>query len=70
MEAWIYAALYAPKSKVNLPGGPEIFGSVRGKSITATGDGKIHYDNALGEADLGSDNAIPPAIVLKGWQYL
>lgn len=66
----IYAALYAPKSKVNLPGGPEIFGSVRGKSITATGNGKIHYDNALGEADLGSDNAIPPAILLKGWQYL
>lgn len=66
----IYAALYAPKSKVNLPGGPEIFGSVRGKSITATGNGKIHYDNALGAADLGEGNANPAVILLKQWQYL
>lgn len=65
----IYAALYAPKSKVNLLGGPEIFGSVRGKSIAATGDGKIHYDNALGAADLGEENAQAPQIVLKDWQY-
>lgn len=66
----IYAALYAPKAKVNLPGGPDIFGAVRGKSITASGDGKIHYDNALGAANLGTDNAPPPQLVLKNWQYL
>lgn len=66
----IYAALYAPKSKVNLQGGPEIFGSVRGKAISATGNGKIHYDNALGSADLGEDHALPAVVLLKQWQYL
>lgn len=48
------AVVYAPKSDVDVTGSGELFGSVRGRTVDVTGNGGMHYDEALGDADLGS----------------
>jgi len=45
---------YAPYTDVKLAGGGGIYGSVRGKTITKTGNNDFHYDDALGRVDVGS----------------
>jgi hypothetical protein len=41
-------AVYAPDSDVTIAGNSAIFGSIVGKSVTATGGATVHYDRALG----------------------
>jgi hypothetical protein len=43
----LYGVVYAPQSAVTIEGRGEIFGSVVGKSLSATGHTRIHYDPAL-----------------------
>jgi hypothetical protein len=42
-------AVYAPAAAVAITGGSNVFGSVIGRTITAAGGSKIHYDAALAE---------------------
>jgi len=42
------ATVYAPLATVSVVGSSELFGAVRGRSITVSGNARIHYDEALG----------------------
>jgi hypothetical protein len=42
-----HGVVYAPNTHVNLDGGGDLFGVVVGKTLTFTGSGKAHYDEAL-----------------------
>ncbi len=42
-----YGAVYAPNATVQLAGNGDVYGSVIGNSVSVTGDGSIHYDQAL-----------------------
>ncbi len=46
-QSVLYAAIYAPKATATFTGQADIFGSVITKNITVTGQGSIHYDEAL-----------------------
>ena len=46
-QSVLYAAIYAPKAAATFTGQADIFGSVITKNITVTGQGSIHYDEAL-----------------------
>ncbi|MBT1443800.1 hypothetical protein KJI95_04565 [Shewanella sp. JM162201] len=66
----MYASIYAPLTDVKLTGSGDLLGSVRGKTVTASGAGAIHYDEALGLADLGDEHARPPVLALRDWLWL
>ncbi|WP_338590044.1 hypothetical protein VXM60_17655 [Shewanella khirikhana] len=66
----IYAAMYAPLTDVKLSGSGALYGAVRGKTISASGGSGIHYDEALGLADLGEDHGKPPVLALRDWLWL
>ena len=40
--------LYCPKADISVTGNGDIYGSIVGNSVKDTGNGKIHYDQALG----------------------
>lgn len=46
-QSVLYAAIYAPKATATFTGQADIFGSVITRNITVTGQGSIHYDEAL-----------------------
>lgn len=46
-------SLYAPKSRVHVSAGGEMYGALRAKNILVSGAGKIHYDEALASLDIG-----------------
>jgi type II secretory pathway pseudopilin PulG len=46
-QSVLYAAIYAPKAMATFTGQADIFGSVITKNITVTGQGSVHYDEAL-----------------------
>lgn len=46
-------AVYAPDSDVTITGGSDLYGSVVGKTIDATGGAQIHYDKALKNLNTG-----------------
>ena len=64
-----YAAIYAPKSDVNIAGSGTLYGSVRGKTVTVTGGAGIHYDAALGDRNRGGSSSSGSKISFLGWQY-
>jgi len=68
----IYAAIYAPLTDIQIGSSVGFKGSLLGKSVSVTGAGGVHYDEALGQAKSGNNGgvAIPPRLVFKGWQYL
>ena len=41
-------ALYAPNTNVTITGNGDLYGSIIGKTITNSGNAKIHYDTCLG----------------------
>ena len=43
----LYAALYAPKSDINIGLNGDIFGSFVGNNVVYTGNGALHYDERL-----------------------
>jgi cytoskeletal protein CcmA (bactofilin family) len=58
-NADIYTKLYAPLGNLNLGGGGEIMGAVRGKNVNISADTGIHYDEVLGELiDIEDENPI------------
>ncbi|WP_348708865.1 PilX N-terminal domain-containing pilus assembly protein [uncultured Pseudoalteromonas sp.] len=65
----LYAAIYAPLTTVKLSGSGELFGSVRGSTITASGGSGAHYDAGLLQVQNGGTPASPARIVFLGWSY-
>jgi len=49
-----YGAVYSPGSGVSISGNGSLFGAVVGETIQHSGDGKVHYDEALNESSSGS----------------
>ena len=45
----LHGAIYAPDSTVRFSGNADVFGSVVGSNLYVTGNGSIHYDEALKE---------------------
>lgn len=68
----IYAAIYAPLTDIQISSAVGFKGSLLGKSVSVTGAGGVHYDEALGTAKSGNKGgaATPARLVFKGWQYL
>lgn len=50
-ESDTYASVYAPLASVKVGAGGEILGELRGKAVDISGDGGIHFDEALGQTD-------------------
>ena len=67
----VYAAVYAPLTDVAISSSVGFKGALLGRSITVTGDGGVHYDEAIGDADVGKVTTTSlPSLVFKGWQSL
>ncbi|MFO6422385.1 hypothetical protein [Motilimonas sp. KMU-193] len=45
----MYASVYAPKSHVDVTGSGDILGAIRGKTVTISGAGGMHFDEALAD---------------------
>ncbi len=65
----LYAAIYAPLTTVKLSGSGELFGSVRGSTITASGGSGAHYDAGLLQVQNGGSPVSTARIVFLGWSY-
>ncbi|MGF1689187.1 hypothetical protein L4C36_21375 [Photobacterium japonica] len=67
----VYAAIYAPLTDIAISSSVGFKGALLGKSVSVTGAGGIHYDEAIGDAEVGKvTTTSPPNLVFKGWQSL
>ncbi|ENO3941447.1 DUF7305 domain-containing protein [Aeromonas veronii] len=66
----LYAALYAPLTEMKISGSGGLYGAVRAKHLTESGAGGVHYDEALGMADMGEDQGPPPTLALRQWHFV
>lgn len=48
-----YGVVYAPEANIQMNSNSGIYGSVVGKSVSINSNGKVHYDEALGESSVG-----------------
>ncbi|MBI4372852.1 MAG: hypothetical protein HY585_03910 [Candidatus Omnitrophica bacterium] len=60
-----YGAIYAPTSTINISGNGQLFGAVIGNTIADSGNGNIHFDEALESG--GSSNSDTQ---LRSWSEL
>ena len=60
-NAAFYGAVYAPNANLKVSGDGDIYGSLVGKTAAVTGNGDIHYDEAL--QDLGGGE-----YTVSGWK--
>lgn len=61
------ATIYAPFSDVGVVGSGALYGSVRGRAVSVTGAGGIHFDEALAETNFGGGTTLPggePSVVV------
>ena len=61
----LYGAIYAPEADISVTGNGDIYGSLAGNTVTISGNGDVHYDEAL--ADI-QDHSQPEDIVLISWR--
>ena len=66
----LYAALYAPLTEMKIAGSGGLYGAVRAKHLTESGAGGVHYDEALGMADMGEDQGPAPTLALRQWHFV
>lgn len=66
----LYAALYAPLTEMSISGSGGLYGAVRAKYLNESGAGGVHYDEALGLADLGAEHGPAPVLALKQWHFV
>lgn len=59
-----YGAIYAPQSHVKNVGNGELFGAVVSNTYQQSGNGSVHYDEALSDAGANS----PSGVSMKSWQ--
>ena len=50
--------------------GRTLFHSFISLSVSQLGAGGVHYDEALGMADLGDDQGPPPTLALRQWHFV
>lgn len=48
-----HGVIYAPAATINFSGQADVFGSLTGNSISITGQGDLHYDEALEDLNIG-----------------
>ncbi len=63
-NAHLYGAVYAPSATVQLTGNGDVYGSIMGNSVSVTGNGNIHYDEALKNAA----TILPGTYSVATWQ--
>ena len=64
-QADFYGAIYAPGAYIQYTGQAEIYGAIVGDVIHTSGQGVIHYDEALARIDLPE----MPIYEVKSWRY-
>ena len=52
-QADFYGAIYAPEADINLSGQGDVYGAICGDTIAITGQGSVHYDEALNNIKSG-----------------
>ncbi len=57
-EAEIYGAMYGPDATFDIEGDAIIYGSVIGNEVHMSGDSRLHYDEALADVNLLSNEGI------------
>jgi len=67
-SADFYGVLYAPSADITRNGNSDFFGVCVGKSITATGSGGMHYDEAIGYTIVYADGE-PSEIYFAGYSF-
>lgn len=67
----LYAAIYAPRTTIIMKGSGQLYGTVRGASINASGGSGVHFDAALKNIQLGGSTSLKQAakISFLGWRY-
>ncbi|HEA15707.1 MAG TPA: hypothetical protein ENH88_04510 [Pseudoalteromonas prydzensis] len=65
----LYAAIYAPKTDVSIVANGGFSGSIRGKTVTASGRGGIHHDLNLSNVSNGGSSTTTSKLVFLGWSY-
>ncbi|MBB1417178.1 hypothetical protein H5187_07795 [Pseudoalteromonas sp. SG44-1] len=68
-DANLYAAIYAPKTDVKVVANGGFSGSIRGKTVSASGKGGIHHDSNLANISSGGGSAFDGKLVFLGWSY-
>lgn len=66
-SAPLSASIYAPYSDVSVTGSGALYGAVRGRTVSVSGAGGIHYDEALGlmSGGGGGSDGVPR---IAGWR--
>jgi len=54
-DAELYAALYGPDATIHIAGDADIYGSIVGNDVTLSGDARLHYDEALADINILSN---------------
>ncbi|MDD3297165.1 MAG: hypothetical protein PHU64_07420 [Candidatus Omnitrophica bacterium] len=49
-----FGAVYAPSASIKVSGNGDVFGAILGDEALVTGNGNVHYDEALGRLNTGS----------------
>lgn len=60
----ISAVIYGPQSKVTMSNSATVYGAVVGAEVSLTGAATVHYDEALGEFELGGGSSGPAGITV------
>ncbi|MFK3860707.1 pilus assembly PilX family protein [Pseudoalteromonas rhizosphaerae] len=68
-DANLYAAIYAPKTDVKVVANGGFSGSIRGKTVSASGKGGIHHDSNLANISSGGGSVSDGKLVFLGWSY-
>lgn len=54
-NAELYAAMYGPDAEIKIAGNADIYGSIIGNDVTLSGDVRLHYDEALADINILSN---------------
>jgi hypothetical protein len=57
-NAEFYGAMYGPDAAFSIAGNAEIYGSVIGNEVTLAGNAELHYDEALADVDILSNEGV------------
>jgi len=60
----ISGVIYGPQSRITMSNSATVFGAVVGDEVSLTGAATVHYDEALGEFELGGGSSGPAGITV------
>lgn len=61
----MYAAMYGPDAAITIRGDAVIYGSVVGDTVDMSGDAQLHFDEALADSDILSNEGV---VTMHSWQ--